>query len=222
MVAAAGGVVVDESGHPPGHTNADGVHDAHAHPKRQERERHKEQRRERRVGEGQFKRTVVEQVTGVEVFVHAFVVEDGHGPEPVDVKVQAAGEFDVDEPADDGQGECRERYFACHGGVWRGVLHGWRCGHGGSFCSGVFRVVSVVARRARRLWLVFCCLFVPVYRVGVWVWVFPGGAGVLWRGSALLLGGVRLVAARVCAAAGRQGPVSPCLWWACLIFSWWL
>ena len=109
--------------------------------------------------------------------MHAFVVEDGHGPEPVDVKVQAAGEFDLNEPADDGQGECRERYFACHGGVWRGVLHGWRCGHGGSFCSGVFRVVSVVARRARRLWLVFCCLFVPVYRVGVWVWVFPGGAG---------------------------------------------
>ena len=106
---------------------------------RQERERHKEQRHERWVGEGQFKRTVVEQVTGVEVFVHAFVVEDGHGPEPVDVKVQAAGEFDVDEPADDGQGECRERYFACHGGVWRGVLHGWRCGHGGSFCSGMYR-----------------------------------------------------------------------------------
>ena len=52
MVAAAGGVVVDEGGHPPGHTNADGVHDAHAHPERQERERHKEQRRERRVGEG--------------------------------------------------------------------------------------------------------------------------------------------------------------------------
>jgi len=68
----------------------------------------------------------------------------------------------------------------------------------------VFRVVSVVARRARRLWLVFCCLFVPVYRVGVWVWVFPGGAGVLWWGSALLLDGAAGCGEGVC-SGGAAG-----------------
>ena len=55
-----------------------------------------------------------------------------------------------------------------------------------------------------------------------YLWFPAPGSAMEYAAAILLLGGVRLVAARVCAAAGRQGPVSPCLWWACLIFLWWL